>query len=645
MGVSKKDASSLRKLLNLGLNESVAFAAYNIGRKNMLQLSANGGIINIKNAEAQNGESIHLRDGGKRDGSENPEGELSQVESGTRQAEAREGKSRKVADDKAANLANEGREVKVSELGIAGGSKEQTVRLVDKESETSSMKKARKLAEKRGLKVKFFAGDNLVIKSKNGEWISARGYITGDYVFVRADHPLYTSDQLMRHEVGHDMIAKGEIDINEVRERILTLVDKENLDIISGYYADAYVESGLNEQQIWEECICDSLADMNVFAEINKLQNIPEANVLIEQVLSKLKTFAEAKPKHEAKVDKNTETNNEAGRQTRGAPEKVLYNKRDGKNGWGKYYSNPLFAVKDAVKIIDENLYNAFDKEVNESVERGARNPSDENVYTPTIDAFIAVNEDVRQETITPIQGAKLLSEAYAKKGVKGLESIYNHATGNLYPQALARAKQYSTSADEVTEGKASRETGKSQSEERKTMENNRFARLRKFHNDLPDFWFAYSYDNFYVYRNQSYTDYKIIKKIPINETNSQLITEIERRLKDDANPDTRTVDGWIKSFRSRERLDHRHNDNAYRGRTTGTADGVDGGARRGETGGHSSEGNGNSRGKFSRELDLDYMSAVNSGDRVGNVLLPERAASGPVAFFTDNKDRQGKKQ
>jgi hypothetical protein len=128
-----------------------------------------------------------------------------------------------------------------------------------------------------------------------------------------------------------------------------------------------------------------------------------------------------------------------------------LYNKRGGKNGWGQYYNNSQLAVNDAVKSIDENLYNAFDEELNNSDEKGV-------THTPITNAFIAVSEDVRQETITPIQAAKLLSEAYEKRGVNGLEGIYNGATGNLYPQALARAKQYSTSAGEVTEGKASRE-------------------------------------------------------------------------------------------------------------------------------------------------------------------------------------------
>ena len=461
MGASGVPSSKLTRVINSGVSERVAYTAYELGRQSaekgesVLNSLSNNGIINTNKSEAkdESGESIHLRNGSKRDGGKNTQRQVSRVEGSTGQTESR-GKTAQVADSEAARLVNEGREVKVADLGILGGSNEQTVRLIDKANETSSMKEARKRAEARGLKVTFFTGDNLVIKDKSGEWISARAYIKGEHVFVRADHSLYTSDQLMRHELGHDMIAKGEVDIKAVRERLEETVGKDNIDKVAELYTDAYEGSGMSAEAIWEECICDSFGDMNIFAGNEAI------GTFLDQMLPEISAAA-----NESKSPT----------QTRGSPN-----------------------------------------------------------------------------------------------------------------------------------GKASRETGKRQSDERQAMENNRFSRLRKFHDNLPNLWFAYSYDYFYVYSNQSYTDYKIIKKIPINETNSQLITEIERRMNDDVNSDTRTVDGWIKSFRSRKRLNDRHNDNARRGVSAGTVNGVDGGTRRGETGGHSSEGNGNSRGKFSRELDTN---------------------------------------
>ena len=133
--------------------------------------------------------------------------------------------------------------------------------------------KARELAESRGLKVTFFTEANLHIVI-DGKIASVRGYVNGDEVFVRADHPHYTADQIMRHEVGHDMISRGEVDVNEVRERIENRFGKENVQFIADRYADAYAGSDMTVGEIWEEIICDSLGDMNVFASKGVLGEI-----------------------------------------------------------------------------------------------------------------------------------------------------------------------------------------------------------------------------------------------------------------------------------------------------------------------------------------------------------------------------------
>ena len=127
--------------------------------------------------------------------------------------------------------------------------------------------KARARAEKRGLVVRFFAGDNIMLEGKDGRIENVRAYIQGKYVYVRADHPLYTADQLMRHELGHDMIAKGEVKVNKVTQRLTKLVGEENVETVIEYYAAAYGNTGLTTEEIWEEIVCDSLGDMNIFAE------------------------------------------------------------------------------------------------------------------------------------------------------------------------------------------------------------------------------------------------------------------------------------------------------------------------------------------------------------------------------------------
>ena len=116
----------------------------------------------------------------------------------------------------------------------------------------------------------------------------------------------------------------------------------------------------------------------------------------------------------------------------------VLYKHRDGEGGWGEVYYVANFAVNDALRIIDAKLWEAFKSEVDSA-------PDGVNMSFPITDAVIAVSEDVRQEQITPIQAARLLSEAYAVDGVNGLKSLFNTRTGNLYPQSLEKAKRYDT--------------------------------------------------------------------------------------------------------------------------------------------------------------------------------------------------------
>lgn len=348
MGKNGEQASQIVELANqTGIKGSTLLAAYDMGMQateKALTNSTEGGKIE---SEVKTDEStgVRLRDSSKRNGSKDSQKQVSGVEESTGRDTSREDTERKVADSEAAKLADEGQKVKVSELGILNGSKTQTVTVVDKSQETSEMKKARKEAEKRGLKVRFFLGDNLVIE-ENGELISVRGYIKGEYVFVRADHPLYTSYQLMRHEIGHDMIAKGEVDINKVRAKLEETVGKENIDMVADMYAEAYTNSGLDADAIWEECICDSLGDMNVFS---KFADIDQG--VITMMLGDIKQATE---------DTKTAPN-----KTRGAPELDS-------TGLKAHYSR---AGKKRKKLYSFPPYNESFSDANEMATRWAKQP------------------------------------------------------------------------------------------------------------------------------------------------------------------------------------------------------------------------------------------------------------------------------
>lgn len=212
---------------------------------------------------AEHGEAVHLRDGSERDNGANPRGEVRGVEESTGRDQSRK-KGRHFADSEAAAL-DYGKKVSTASFGIGRGAVNDSVYLV--KNETKEMRKAKDLAKERGLRVTFFAGNNLTFRSKNGKTFQARGYVSGDRVFIRADHPEFTSYQIMRHEAGHDMIAKGEVDLDEVRTRIDKTFTSGEVDSLCAAYADAYAGTEMTAQEIWEEIVCDSLGDMNIFAD------------------------------------------------------------------------------------------------------------------------------------------------------------------------------------------------------------------------------------------------------------------------------------------------------------------------------------------------------------------------------------------
>ena len=212
---------------------------------------------------AEHGEAVHLRNGSERDNGADPRGEVRGVEDGAGRNPGRK-EGRHFADSEAASL-DYGEKVSTASFGIGRGAFNDSVYLV--KNETAEMRKAKDLAKERGLRVTFFAGNNLTFRDKSGKTFQVRGYVSGDRVFIRADHPEFTSYQIMRHEAGHDMIAKGEVDLNEVRTRIDKTFTGGEVDSLCTAYADAYAGTEMTAQEIWEEVVCDSLGDMNIFAD------------------------------------------------------------------------------------------------------------------------------------------------------------------------------------------------------------------------------------------------------------------------------------------------------------------------------------------------------------------------------------------
>lgn len=222
--------------------------------------------LETEGARYEEGDNLYLRTGGQRDGGTDSGGQIRILEEGAGRAAGRNAQARP-KDGGASSLAY-GPKVSAASLGISSASNEKNIRLVAG-GDTAATAKARETARKQGLRLTLFAGNNLEI-ARDGQRISARAYVTGDRVFVRADHPDFDADQLMRHEAGHAQIRRGEIDLDSVRREIAKRFTSQELDEASANYAAAYEGSGMSAEEIWEEVVCDSLGDMNIFAAMGE---------------------------------------------------------------------------------------------------------------------------------------------------------------------------------------------------------------------------------------------------------------------------------------------------------------------------------------------------------------------------------------
>lgn len=277
-----------------GLTDGQIDLAYNLGRAevNRQDNADPRGAASLGMTEegaeqygAEQAEGVRVRDGGQRFDGTDPRGPAEAVAEGTGGAEVRQAQSR-AADRGAAafTYAREGRST-AQLIGGSRGSSTDSLRIVTG-GKSASVQQAEQIVKDRGLTPHLFAGDNLTV-TNSGKTVKARGFIQGKNVFVRADDPHFTADQIARHEVGHDMIAGGEIDVEDVRKRLREKFTQKELDAVAELYADLYAGSGLSEAEIWEEIICDSLGDMNVFEDTWAAEKAP-----VDAVLREAKTEA-----------------------------------------------------------------------------------------------------------------------------------------------------------------------------------------------------------------------------------------------------------------------------------------------------------------------------------------------------------------
>lgn len=241
------------------LSPQQASIAYNIGAEKAAAAA---------NTQEVNENGVHLRGSGQRLDGQNTAGQVSGLAESTGRNTSRQtqGQSRNGAQA----AGNDGQEV------VYKGAKQKGVRYTTGKK-TESMRKAEKTAKSHGYSTVFFEGGNIQVDG--GE---ARGVIDPEAktVYVRTDHPDFTANQIMRHEMGHADIAEGKISLDKVREDLHERFTDAELDEIAQAYADAYEGANMTIEEAFEEICCDALGDMNVFAGTGRVDDARYSQLL-----------------------------------------------------------------------------------------------------------------------------------------------------------------------------------------------------------------------------------------------------------------------------------------------------------------------------------------------------------------------------
>lgn len=264
MGQQGTDKAALSKVPVL--NRAQAEIAYNMGASTTqaavdnaavqgdnVSTQVNNQVSNAVNNTIQevNENGVRIHNVAERINGQNTEGQIRGVETGTGENVA--GGSQKEQGGISAA------QIKAGEKVSYKGKQQKGVYYAAED--TDDMKKGRKLAESYGYKVTYFVGGN--IRYAGGEF---RGVVdtAKKTVMVRADHPDYTAEQIMRHEMGHAAFENGDLSIDEAREMLLDEFTADEINELIEIYNSEY-GGILSAEEAFEEICCDALGRMNIF--------------------------------------------------------------------------------------------------------------------------------------------------------------------------------------------------------------------------------------------------------------------------------------------------------------------------------------------------------------------------------------------
>lgn len=250
------------------LNESLRKYAFNLGKMALATQKASEYNKNSTNMEAVNdgtGEGVHLRRGAQRTDGESSGRTVRGVVEGTGTIPNRQEETAGRPGYSGKNHGEAQGQVSAKELGVPHGTEDKNLSYATEDN--AELREAKALAEEHGLELVAFKGGNLTVNGADGVF-EARAYIYGNKVCVRADHPQFSLMQLLKHEIGHHKIRKGNVDMKKVYDAIVDFASEEYVQHVIESYVAAYASlQGYDADYILEEILCDYEAGMNIFSK------------------------------------------------------------------------------------------------------------------------------------------------------------------------------------------------------------------------------------------------------------------------------------------------------------------------------------------------------------------------------------------
>lgn len=116
--------------------------------------------------------------------------------------------------------------------------------------------------DERGVVTHFILGNGRAIEYGT----NFRGAVRGNEVYIQADHGKYSPTQINRHEIIHRNYSSDTVQTlkNRIKNR---LTNEQIRDIAESLYRD-YAQKRRSFDEIFEEFVCDVMADMNDYAEM-----------------------------------------------------------------------------------------------------------------------------------------------------------------------------------------------------------------------------------------------------------------------------------------------------------------------------------------------------------------------------------------